>query len=280
MFDIEFILGTAQFSGNYGITNNFHKFSKKELFSILHSALDNGITKLDTASSYPNVHKYLATTLSMSDLFRGMSIATKLDFQDKSFEETKNFILGFHQLFPFNRIDVIFAHDWDRLGEKGYKTIQTISEFFPQIRFGASIYDVSSIESIMRMRPYISVVQLPLNILNQTFLSTIPMLQSLGFDLWVRSAFLQGAIDWTSPNNRFRNHEDVQKLRELGLRIGASPFSLALDFLKGICSTVIVGVISKNQLIELLNLVREPKLHIDYEEFASIDSNLIDPRLW
>ena len=280
MKDMELILGTAQFSGNYGITNSAYKYSEEELQAILKWALENGIVKIDTANSYPNVHQLLAKTLSKNNLLKDISIATKLEFRNRSPEEVRNLISGFRQLFSLNEIDVVFAHDWDDLSEKDFEVIKEVSQSFPSIRFGASTYDVSSVDQIVKLRPYISVVQLPLNVLNQSFLPTIPYLKSSGVEIWVRSAFLQGAIDWTSPLNRFRDHEAVEKLRALGSKLGASPFALALDFLKGSSCKVVVGVASKNQLIELFNLAKTPKLHIDYKDFASIDSHLTDPRLW
>ena len=55
---MEFILGTAQFSGNYGIAN-LNRVTNEIATKVLNKAIELGINTLDTSGAYGNAHKII-----------------------------------------------------------------------------------------------------------------------------------------------------------------------------------------------------------------------------
>lgn len=276
----EFVLGTAQFSGNYGLTNASKRFTKDEIVSILDIAATNGIHQIDTALSYFGVYELLSMCLPSVTAEYKFEVATKFNFRDLT-------IRGFYDLFELSQntfstanLNVIFVHDWDKLTTKDFEVIHEVTKQFPNVRIGLSIYNPDDIDRIISKFTFISLLQLPLSILNQTFVPYLDDLQKNGIEIWARSIFLQGAIDWNSPLNTFSQHPSIIKLKELGHKLDTSGFALALDFIKCFSVKKIVGVTSPKQLIEIFNLVNSPKFEVQYESFASNDQLLIDPRKW
>ena len=192
---------------------------------------------------------------------------------ESDFQEVINTLAG-------TCVSTVFAHDWDLLKDADFDVMKAFFQRHPNIQLGASIYDLKSIESIVNMQEYVSIVQLPLNILNQSFIPALSILSDLGIKVWARSVFLQGAIDWNSPLNGFRIHEDVARLQKLGLEYEMSPFALALDFLKRFPVDVLIGVSSIAQLSELIGHRSTNLSDIDYDLYRSSDQTLIDPRNW
>ena len=56
-------LGTVQLGMNYGIANNGGQPDLQQSFSMLHAALDRGVTSLDTARAYGNAEDVLGAFL-------------------------------------------------------------------------------------------------------------------------------------------------------------------------------------------------------------------------
>ena len=79
------VLGTAQFSGDYGITRKKNKISKKEVHKILKILLSKRLNHLDTSYDYKNSFKKI-----QSFNFRNWQVTTKLNPARLDFSSEKN----------------------------------------------------------------------------------------------------------------------------------------------------------------------------------------------
>jgi aryl-alcohol dehydrogenase-like predicted oxidoreductase len=273
------ILGTAQFSGSYGLTNERRLFSIEEVTSILTLATKNKITRFDTAISYPGVYSILSKAL-LAQSEDPIKLATKFAFKGISSEKFYEQLQFSRDYFPSAEIEIVFVHDWNDLDQLDFRTIKEISKGFPEIRLGVSIYEPQDLREISESAISFSVMQIPFSVLNQSFVPYLPRIEEKGIEIWTRSLFLQGAIDWNSYRNTFANHPSVVKLRKLGEELNASPFEIALDFVKQFSLNSVIGVATASQLDEIINILDLPSFDVDYKSFASTDKRLIDPREW
>ena len=274
------ILGTAQFSGEYGITNPKKKYSIDELVSILTLASSHGICRLDTAMSYSGVYSILSKALFEISDKSNFRIATKFTFKGISRDLFIQQLQYSRDTFRSIDIEVVFVHDWDQLTSKDFPIIEEIVTTFPNLKMGVSIYETKDLEKIFEITPYISVIQIPLSILNQSFLPYLRIMREKGVEIWSRSIFLQGAIDWTSPRNTFASHPSIIKLKKLGQDLNITPIELALDFIKNFSTQSVIGIATDKQLSEILLAMNILPLNIEYELYGSTDKKLIDPRTW
>jgi len=275
------ILGTAQFTGRYGITNEPRDFRISDAMTQVRLATANGMTTFDTAKIYGDAECFIEESLtSLGFNSIQVSVATKIslnhieNFEDsiQEIEESRNNLGAL--------LKIIFIHDWDMLPKSKRKLIKLLVEAYQDIRFGVSIY-----ESIRQDIPLlkllgISVIQIPLSLLNQSHLSSLNDFHAEGFEVWARSIFLQGALDTSSPRNPFKSHPDVLKISKFCSDSNFSALQLGLDFLKDKQVRPILGVSNEAQLKELIDFWIEDPLGLDYSRYASLDSYLCDPRVW
>lgn len=273
------ILGTAQFSGSYGLTNERRQFSIEEVTSILTLATKNKITRFDTAISYPGVYSILSKAL-LAQSEDPIKLATKFAFKGISSEKFYEQLQFSRDYFPSAEIEIVFVHDWNDLDQLDFRTIKEISKGFPEIRLGVSIYEPQDLKEISESAISFSVMQIPFSVLNQSFVPYLPRIEEKGIEIWTRSLFLQGAIDWNSYRNTFADHPSIVKLKKLGEELNASPFEIALDFVKEFSLNSVIGVATSSQLGEIINILDLPSFGVDYKSFASTDKRLIDPREW
>lgn len=273
------ILGTAQFSGSYGLTNERRQFSIEEVTSILTLAIKNKITRFDTAISYPGVYSILSKAL-LAQSEDPIKLATKFAFKGISSEKFYEQLQFSRDYFPSAEIEIVFVHDWNDLDQLDFRTIKEISKGFPEIRLGVSIYEPQDLKEISESAISFSVMQIPFSVLNQSFVPYLPRIEEKGIEIWTRSLFLQGAIDWNSYRNTFADHPSIVKLKKLGEELNASPFEIALDFVKEFSLNSVIGVATSSQLGEIINILDLPSFGVDYKSFASTDKRLIDPREW
>jgi aryl-alcohol dehydrogenase-like predicted oxidoreductase len=273
------ILGTAQFSGSYGLTNERRQFSIEEVTSILTLATKNKITRFDTAISYPGVYSILSKAL-LAQSEDPIKLATKFAFKGISSEKFYEQLQFSRDYFPSAEIEIVFVHDWNDLDQLDFRTIKEISKGFPEIKLGVSIYEPQDLKEISESAISFSVMQIPFSVLNQSFVPYLPRIEEKGIEIWTRSLFLQGAIDWNSYRNTFADHPSIVKLKKLGEELNASPFEIALDFVKEFSLNSVIGVATSSQLGEIINILDLPSFGVDYKSFASTDKRLIDPREW
>jgi aryl-alcohol dehydrogenase-like predicted oxidoreductase len=269
------IIGSAQVQRRYGITTKL-KLNQKRFQDLLDKAIDYQIEWVDTARSYGTAESWI----SQSGI-KSFNIATKISILARDRESLLNDLSFSQDKLGRNQIKVVFAHDWEESNFIERERFLSLKEDKPEIKFGASLYEVSSLVEILSGLHSPSIVQIPVSVLNQSFVPLLKKCKSLGVELWARSIFLQGAINYHSPKNPFRNHPDILNLADFCKKLNVTPFQVALSFASSLSvDKIIIGFESSRQLIEIAELCRESPEFKDLDRLASIDQNLIDPRRW
>lgn len=269
------VLGTAQFGEAYGITNG-KIMSRGEIDGILRNAYLNGITTLDTAPSYGNSESIIEEFTSHS--FR---ISTKVSFKDlitnKIQDIEKNLEIKFGTHLPINCL----IHDWPQLKNSEKNEIYLKIMQNSKLKWGPSIYDLEEALEILEKYQGFKCIQFPTSILDQRFLPLFSDFQSKSIEIWVRSIFLQGLISEDFSNTKFSTHPDVNRIIRFCTINNVSPIHLAINFVNLLdVDYFIFGVASGAQLEQIINYMQRPVSISNLEEFASRDTNLIDPRKW
>ena len=92
---------------------------------------------------------------------------------------------------------------------------------------------------------------------------------------------MQGALDWKSPTNPFRNHPSILQLGAFATEMCLDLTALVLAFLKqSQVQEFIFGVTEEEQIDKLLDSLMHVPNELDFSSFASTDLGLIDPRQW
>ena len=67
---MKYVLGTAQFGLNYGISNNTGKVSSTNIEKIFRTAIDQGVNYLDTANVYGDAEDKIGTFFELTKQFK------------------------------------------------------------------------------------------------------------------------------------------------------------------------------------------------------------------
>ncbi len=298
-------LGTAQFGLDYGISNQQGKVNIPEVTNILEQALSLGIDTLDCAGAYGDSEAVLGK-LGASKRFNLISKIPALSIEQNTitqfFEQSLNNLKS-------DSLDTMLFHQAENLIEHPNKL-----QLFTQLallkkqklikKIGVSVYSPEQLKIIAESFP-IDIVQVPVNIFDQRFLS--PNVMQLCSDkkikLHARSIFLQGLLfieeEKLSPYfepyknklkafNALAKHLSCTKLT-LALAIALLAKRLTYKTCKEEESSycfekLVIGVCSTKQLIEVVNAYEQVnQLRITNEELYSLaDTRLgfINPSQW
>jgi len=284
-------LGTVQFGLDYGVSNKDGKVPYNEIQKIIDFAQQKNIQVLDTAHAYGSSETVLGSVLPEKNNFDIVTktpqcapILTKHDAQllEDSFIQSlarlrKTTIYG---LLVHNADDLLKT-DAIRLWEK----MVEFKERGMVKKIGVSVYTRHQLEAILDMYTP-DLVQLPINIFDQTFYTLLPALKRQGIEIHARSVFLQGLL-LMNLNELPPYFEPIrQHIEQYHIYItnhGLSPLQAALRFCDDISEldVVLVGVCSVEQLAQIwqaCNDTTEGK--IDFAHCAVTDEKIIKPSLW
>ena len=201
------ILGTAQFGNKYGIANKTGQINFPEVFKILNYLKKKKINYLDTASAYnqseAKIGKYFQKT---NKKFR---VITKFSFKGNNSIE-KQFIKSLSLLGYLP--DTILAHNYrDYINPKFHEQIKNIKKKYLIKNIGVSLNKISELNKILRYKKP-DVIQVPLNILNKSFLdeNIIKKLKKKSIRILGRSIFLQGLF-YRDKKFVFKKFKNVKK---------------------------------------------------------------------
>ncbi len=282
-------LGTVQFGLNYGLANISDICTDNELENIISYAKLNNVNLLDTAPVYGNAEKRLGQTNQMINF----KIISKV-FQDNNGKyDTQKVISGVKNSLNDLKVNSIYGflcHNSETLKSDDTKELleQLVTlknEGFCK-KIGISIYDTDDVDFIISNNK-IDIVQLPLNLFNQSFFKKglLKKLKDNEIEVHVRSVFLQGLLlmSVSEVTNRIpRALPYMKNLLKISNLYSTTPLSLALGFVSNIeeVDRIIVGVTSLQQfkqIIENYGLQVEPRGL--YE--LNVEDNIIsDPRSW
>ena len=281
-------LGTASFGMAYGVANQ-QQMSLVEAHEILQTAHSSRFNLIDTAQLYGEAE----AVLGQSELLAEFNVITKLDSIEKlSREEVRSlFEQSLQRLNSPSLYGCMLHRAKDLLGtsaKQNWAKLQALKEQGLVSKIGVSVYSPEELLSILQHHS-IDLVQLPLNVLDQRFISSgaLAKAREHGVEVHIRSAFLQGLLlmDVKSLPTYFSPFKaPLLALSELQKKLNVSPAALALAFFKQLDSidALILGINSVAQLSDLTAQLKGldaiPK--IDFSQFASEEERLILPTNW
>ena len=283
-------LGTVQFGMRYGVSNQRGMPGPDEVSRILKLAQQSGISTIDTATLYGSSEEVLGSSLSPGSRF---SIVTKTP-QGKSPDELQAAFMASLKKLKQDKIYGLLIHDpKDLLRTGSEKLVEKLWELRAQNRverIGFSAYRADQIAEITARFKGLNLIQVPLNYFDQRLLrdGTLRELKELGYEIHVRSAFLQGIL-LMEPSALGAHFDSVRKhlgeCQTLLKNAGLNPLEGALAFLASIkeIDRVIIGVTSEDELRQVVaawKAVSAKQTPIEFKSLAWSDETILDPSLW
>lgn len=289
----KFIIGSANFGTNYGITNkNQKKISKKDIKKILELAIKYKCNTIDTAGAY-HLSENIIGNIEISKKFH---IITKF----KHINLKKNIEIQIRQSLnkslinlKRNKIFGLLIHDSKYLRSKKssiiFKTLKKLKEENKVKYIGVSLLNFNDLKFISEHN--FDIIQLPLNIFDQRILdkNIYEIIKKKNISIHARSIFLQGCLlEKTIPqklkkyNKYFINFENFLSENNFTREIACLDFILKQNKL---IKKYIFGVNSLDEIkkiIETLKALKTSKKFkkIDYSKLLSNNKYLIDPFRW
>ena len=285
------ILGTAQFSGNYGITKKDDYLSQNEAHKILKTLLAKKLRHLDTSIDYKNSLKKIN-----SFNFNNWQITTKMDPKNLDFSSEHNLYLSVENQIKLIKKqssiktikNLLLRNSNIILTPKGkilFKVLKKIKKNKLIINFGYSIYSFKNLEKIIiNFRP--DLIQCPYNIFDRRIenIKIKNILKKKKIKVQARSIFLQGILlkktnqlpkFFLKWKNLFLNFENLTKINKL------SPLSLCFNFVNNNkdIDEIVIGVQNNKELKEIFDIKLKRKISIRKELFKP-SLKLIDPTKW
>ena len=280
------IIGTANFSQNYGLSKS--KISSiKMAQKILNFCEKNKINTIDDACHYSNTKK-IFKKLRLNNF--KLITKIKLPQNYKSYRNLnsyfKNIISRDLKNLSKKNFSHILAHEVYK-DDKKNKIMMNILKYLKKRKLakkiGVSGYNPNEIKKILKIwKP--DVIQLPFNIFDQRLINSkiIDLLDKKKIEIHVRSIFLQGMlvrakipkklkrfkryfINW----NKWCYHHKINKVRA------------CVQYVKRFkqISAIIIGTNNLSQIKQINRFFNERKINLNYNNFR-INNSLIDPRKW
>ena len=290
-------LGTAQIGMNYGVANVSGKPGDEESLIMLESAVDGGITSIDTASTYGDSEARLGRFFQ-SPFFHGEPpyITTKLrvgigatrqgglvlseselgqltkEYLDMGAAAEKTVFQTVEQSLErlkLKKINCVMLHDPVEMRAGGKPLAKIMGKLVKAgyaDEVGGSVYFPADVDALLSYDEY-TATQLPMSIFDQKMIHSgaLVRLYNNNFAVFVRSVFLQGLF-FLDPDKDLdpilAEHAvpHIRTLRRLAQDEGVSIAQLAISFVRdtlGVTSLVL-GCDTKAQLEENVKLMEGP----------------------
>jgi aryl-alcohol dehydrogenase-like predicted oxidoreductase len=273
------LLGTVQFGLAYGIANTNGKPSFDRVKAILKTALDNGITSLDTAAAYGDSEEVLGKALSELGIADRMTIVSKVPPIPADQDPLTFITASAENSLRRLRLSVIplllFHNELDWCRHKEMETL--ISKGMIQAA-GVSL-DSLACAATADEAPYI---QLPCNVFDHRFDEKIKQ-HSTGH-IFIRSVYLQGLAVMPKEKIPFPELRIFrEKLESFGMPMQELCMRYLLSFPGSV--SVLTGVDTPEQLQENCRMAEAGPLPPDLFQQVSctvplLAEQLIRPKLW
>jgi len=284
-------LGTVQLGMNYGIANDAGKPDEEKSFSILRTALEGGVTALDTARAYGDSELVIGRFLKQ---WQGKlpAIVTKIPkLQGDSPKELEKFatesVEQSLERLGVNKVSAVMLHgakDPIIHGKACADAVKALLDHGYTDRVGVSIYTAEDIEGML---PYdiFSVTQVPMSIFDQQLIAGgfIDKLKQRDYTVFVRSVFLQGLffLDPEKVTDPILVEHAVPKIRliqQIAADLGMSVAQLAIAFMRDCAgvTSLVLGADTPEQVKANIAAFDTPTLDEEVsrvleKEFADVD---------
>ena len=279
------MLGTVQFGMVYGVTNQFGKPSKSDVFKLLEYAWERGIKRFDTAPEYGS-EELLGEFSRANGLQRDIIVLTKVsglsNSQDYRADICRSLDLSLEKLD--SQIHTVFLHDANdsRLVLENEVFFRELLKSYQINDFGISVYEASEVEAVTTCELELA-YQFPYNVLDRRF-EGVKMTPGKRY---ARSIFLQGllassiCVENDLPgcliSFQKRYHEEIERLgmNPVELAVATVGSSKQIDY-------ILIGVENLCQLAEILDCSAESNLPCSVLSslLESCSDLVTDPRRW
>ena len=274
------VLGTAQLTGRYGVTDTRSSPpTEDESLGLLAAAWAGGLRTLDTAPVYGDAERVIGRA---EQAFR-VQTKTHTGLGVRESLEASTHRLG------SQTIDVLFLHDPDEVLRREGPVLREARQVLEgsDVRLGASIYEIRQFEAALEDSS-ITVVQAPGNLLDRRFTGVaLERAARSGTQVVLRSVLLQGTLA-SDPDHlpAAVGHlaPAVRELDEIASAYGYRPIELALGWVRHLAGveSVVLGASTVTELDQLL----AAWIDLDTDVLAALDEldlpdpEACDPRRW
>lgn len=290
---MKYVLGTAQFGLDYGISNNEGKISSSVIQEILEGAIEYGVDYLDTANVYGDAEKRIGEFFELTKQFKLITKTahTKINSNFKENISLINDELE-NSLSKMKRdsVDVLLVHNAKEIlsidGSEIFQSLIGIKKSGLAKKIGVSVYNLEELRQV-NAKYSVDVIQFPLNVFNQSFCESgiLSELNIQGIELHARSVFLQGILlmDTSNLDNYFDSIKNIHSsYQEVLFQKKLSLVQGALNYVKQVneLDAVIFGVQNSKQLIEIIDALESKLTDINYKNFIINDESITNPSMW
>lgn len=281
-------LGTANFGLDYGINNAAGKLSDHQICLIIQHCSDVGIVTFDTAQAYGDSERRLGKLLDpRSRIITKVGVGPAKNYKKN---EVSRAVQESIQTLNVQNVHAVLLHRPELLlgsgGANILKELKILKENNKIDKIGVSIYSPEVLEVIIKyFEP--DIVQAPFNIFDQRLYTSgwAGRLKSMGTEIHVRSAFLQGLLlmnDHELPAwfySRWPKLFDGWFAYQSELGKGADEIALGYCLQQTWADKVVIGVDNVDQLKRLL-AIENSSVDCLFSGFAAEDEGLISPPNW
>ncbi len=248
-------LGTVQLGMNYGIANKSGQPDEEKSFAMLRTALECGITSIDTARAYGTSEEVIGRFLKTWDGEMPYITTKVVNISGETEGEIEKSIISCLEesldTLGVKKVNNVLLHDQKPLFENGRlvaKAMEKLIKLGYTDKVGASVYKAEELEKMLEYDVYTS-TQAPMSIFDQRLIACgmTDRLAERGITVFVRSVFMQGLffLDPDAITNEILVEHAVPKirlLRECAEKEEMSIAELAISFMRdvnGITSLVL-----------------------------------------
>ena len=302
------VIGGVQFGLDYGISNKLGRPNSQTINSMINTAINNGVTCIDTANDYGDSEKRIGEIITHSGLKSRVKIVTKLSlFSECPTNANKYIVKAFVDKSVYSscaklkvsKIDYLMLHEasyLDRWNGEVWNALVRLKHLGVIGKLGVSIQNQDELKRALDFND-VEIIQMPFNIVDRRWNSCIKKIQSIKLKreltIHVRSVFLQGLLltqesdlwimaNVEQPECVLKWLENcTYKLNRKSIADLCLAYVRSHDWIDG----VIVGMNSIDQLHENLKHFNRPllseseMLYIESTALA-IDDQTLNPSNW
>ena len=296
-----FSLGTVQLGMTYGLGADKEKPSEEKAFSILDTAMENGIDNLDTANNYGDSEAVIGRWLKKRREEKKTLpwIVTKVGpFKTGSYDELRDDILfqteGCLKNLGMETLDCLMIlnfEDYEKRPDEVRKIFeemkaQKMCKYTALSAYSRHDYGVIAESGF-------DATQIPLNVFDwgQIENGGIEKIAKSGMMIFVRSVFLQGLVFHTPEDLDPRMNfcaPYLEKYLNLCKEFELKPDELALSFVLSLpgVTTAVMGCDNVKQVKDNCGLfdrtvhLSEKQMGMLHDAFRGIDPRVINPGVW
>ena len=264
-------------AAQFGFSN---KCSYDDIQNLLEYAKGNGISSVCISANNKEVEQVLGQCrvddfdiiTNMVRIDNSISRNDNFDnFRDEFYNTQKR--LGYLELYG------LMLNAEDLLSQQGLALWDLVTDFKEKeyvYNIGVSVNNPQDLIDVIDLVD-IDIVQLPLNLINQTFIGLLPELKRKGIEIHTNSIFLQGLLFL----NEYQLPEYFREIKHILSNIPEPKMAYALSFPKLIkeVDKISIGCYTYKELETIIEMYKYPTKNIDYSEFIVTDEKFLFPSI-